>query len=369
MSEAPHKKGTSWSIGIGLGIVALLIGTAIITDPSFSSSGERDKASSAGTAEPLHLQENVLTISAPGVVKASHLTMLSPGVSGKVDKVHPLFNAGEIILKGTPLLELEKFEYRARLANAQAELEQARLDVSTEQAEALKAIKKTYSSVSKSGKESELVLRVPQRRAVNARLNAAEAYVAEAEQALRDTVLEAPYTCQVVECSVGSGARVVAGQPVGKVIPLQERMIRVPVPLEEFSALPRDEQGKINTALTASCVLNNGKRLQWLGHVTAVDSALDSERNSAVLIASLEPNGSHVSEWQVAPVNMALQVNINVHVPASVWIPSQAVRDGSSIRVKTPEGVQERKVHVVALKDGKSLVTIPEFQEGDALVL
>ena len=35
-------------------------------------------------------------------------------------------------MKGTPLLELEKFEYRARLANAQAGLEQARLDVSTE---------------------------------------------------------------------------------------------------------------------------------------------------------------------------------------------------------------------------------------------
>lgn len=369
MSEAPQKKGTSWSIGIGLGIAALLIGTAILTDPSVSgSAGEKDKAAT-GTVEPLHLQTNTLAISAPGIVKASHLTMLSPGVSGKVDKVHPLFSAGEIVLKGTPLLELEKFEYRARLANAQAGLEQARLDVSTEQAEALKAIKKTYSSVSKSGKESELVLRVPQRRAVNARLNAAEAYVAEAEQALRDTVLEAPYTCQVVECSVGAGARVVAGQPVGKVIPLQERMIRIPVPLEEFSALPRDEQGKVNTALTASCVLNNGKRLQWLGRVTAVDAALDSKSNSAVLIASLEPNASHVSEWQVAPVNMALQVAINVQVPVSAWIPASAVRDGSSIQVKTPSGMQERKVQVVALKDGRALVTVPEFQSGDALIL
>lgn len=370
MSEAPQKKGTSWSIGIGLGIVALLIGTAIVTEPSvsFSSSGNRGCAP-AGTETPLRLQTNTLFISAPGIVKASYLTMLSPSVSGKVDKVHPLFNVGEIVLKGTPLMELEKFEYRARLANAQAELEQARLDVSTEQAEALKAIKKTYSSVSKSGKESELVLRVPQRRAVNARLNAAEAYVAEAEQALRDTVLEAPYTCQVVECSVGAGARVVAGQPVGKVIPLQERMIRIPVPLEEFSALPRDEQGKVNTALTASCVLNNGKRLQWLGRVTAVDAALDSKSNSAVLIASLEPNASHVSEWQVAPVNMALQVAINVQVPVSAWIPASAVRDGSSIQVKTPSGMQERKVQVVALKDGRALVTVPEFQTGDALIL
>ena len=331
MSEAPQKKGTSWSIGIGLGIVALLIGTAIVTEPSvsFSSSGNRGCAP-AGTETPLRLQTNTLSISAPGIVKASYLTMLSP---------------------------------------IQAELEQARLDVSTEQAEALKAIKKTYSSVSKSGKESELVLRVPQRRAVNARLNAAEAYVAEAEQALRDTVLEAPYTCQVVECSVGAGARVVAGQPVGKVIPLQERMIRIPVPLEEFSALPRDEQGKVNTALTASCVLNNGKRLQWLGRVTAVDAALDSKSNSAVLIASLEPNASHVSEWQVAPVNMALQVAINVQVPVSAWIPASAVRDGSSIQVKTPSGMQERKVQVVALKDGRALVTVPEFQSGDALIL
>ena len=66
---------------------------------------------------------------------------------------------------------------------------------------------------------------------------------------------------------------------------------------------------------------------------------------------------------------MALQVDIHVQVPASVWIPSQAVRDGSSIQVKTVEGMQERKVHVVAQKDGKSLVTIPEFRDGDALVL
>lgn len=100
-----------------------------------------------------------------------------------------------------------------------------------------------------------------------------------------------------------------------------------------------------------------------------MDAALDSKSNSAVLIASLEPNASHVSEWQVAPVNMALQVAINVQVPVSAWIPASAVRDGSSIQVKTPSGMQERKVQVVALKDGRALVTVPEFQAGDALIL
>ena len=31
--------------------------------------------------------------------------------------------------------------------------------------------------------------------------------------------------------------------------------------------------------------------------------------------------------------------------------------------------MQERKVQVVALKDGRALVTVPEFQSGDALIL
>ena len=210
---------------------------------------------------------------------------------------------------------------------------------------------------------------MPQRRAVNARLNAAEAYVEESEQALRDTVLQAPYTCQVVECSVGLGSRVVAGQTVGKIIPLQERMIRIPVPLEEFSALPRDEQGRVRVPLTASCTLKNGKLLQWRGRVTAVDSALDSAGSSAVLIAALDPNESHVAEWQAAPVNMALQVEMKVNVPASVWIPSAALKDGQSLLVNTPAGEQERKVRVVAMKGDRALVTIPDLKDGDSLVM
>ena len=88
MSEAPQKSGTSWP-DTGLGIAALLIGTAILTDPSVSgSAGEKDKAA-AGTVEPLHLQTNTLAISAPGIVKASHLTMLSHGVSGRWTRCTP----------------------------------------------------------------------------------------------------------------------------------------------------------------------------------------------------------------------------------------------------------------------------------------
>lgn len=369
MSDGPQKKGTLLSVGIGLGIVLILISVAVLTEPEVFES--RPVAVSEGPGEPiqLKLESNDLILSSRGVVQAAYLTTLSPGVSGKVNKIHPQFGNGEIILQGTPLVELEKFEYRAKLAKAQAELEQARLDVSTEQAEALKAVKKTYSSVAQRGKDSELVLRVPQRRAVNARLNAAEAYVEEAEQELRDTVLEAPYTCQVVECSVGLGSRVVAGQTVGKLIPLNERVIRASLPLEEFSALPRNEEGRVDAPLKAYCTLNNGKRLQWIGRVYAVDASVDSSNNMVTLIAALEPNDTHLPEWRVAPVNMTLKVDMQVSVPASVWIPSSALSGDHMIRVNTPTGVQERKASVIAVRGDEALVSIPGFEESETLII
>ncbi len=343
----PHHKGRSRFLLVCGSLLVLVVAVLALSqwlDTPVTDEGATTPATK--TPVPLVLDTNGLELTSKGVVNASRTTLLAPGVSGKVNKVHPEFNAGEVLRKGTSLIELEDFEYRARLANAEAELEKARLDVATEQAEALKAVKKTYSSASKQGKDSDLVLRVPQRRAVNARQRAAEAYVEEAKQALLDTVLTAPYDCQVVESSVGVGTRLSAGQTIGKIIPLTERIVRVPLPLEDFSSLPRNEKGKIEAALTAYCTLKNGSSMSWDGHITAVDSTLDASGACAVLIASLDPNADHVPEWRVAPVNMPLQVRIKVQVPNSVWIPVALLEKGRILPVTTANGVKFRMVNI-----------------------
>ncbi len=350
------------------GLLALVLVVFALAELLDTPVTDRNSSAVAKTPVPLVLETNGLKLTSKGVVNASRLTLLAPGVSGKVNKVHPEFSAGEVLSKGTSLIELEDFEYRARLANAEAELEKARLAVATEQAEALKAVKKTYSDTSKQGKDSELVLRVPQRRAVNARQKASEAYVEETKQALKDTVLTAPYDCQVVECSVGVGTRLAAGQTIGKIIPLTERIVRVPLPLEDFSSLPRNDRGKIEADLTAYCTLKNGSSMSWTGHITAVDSTLDASGTCAVLIASLDPNVDHVQEWHVAPVNMSLQVHISVQIPDSVWIPVDLLEQGCILPVVTPNGEEFRKVNIISKKDFRVLVTIPDYHSGDAIM-
>lgn len=355
-----------------IGVLVILGLSILSTILEFRSDEVATSIEAAETPKPrynLVLQDNSYAINSIGTVQASQISYLAPTVSGKVVKLHPQFIAGEIFTKGASLLEIQQFEYKSRLADAQAQLEQARLDVANEQAEALKAVKRTYSSVNKKGQNSDLVLRVPHRRAVNARLKAAEAKVQEAEQMLEDTVLIAPYDCQLIEVSIGVAARVEAGQTVGKIIPVSGRIVRFSIPLEEFSALPRDAQGKINTPLIAECKLNNGYHLQWLGQVTAVDSSLDAKGQSAIVIAELQPNTHHVAEWKVAPVNMQLNVQMNVTIPNSTWIPASALRKGTAILVDSVDGTLERSVHVVAKVDDRILVTIVDYKEGDVLVM
>ncbi len=371
MSEHTHTtvkvKRRRRIIGVCL-CVAIFIAVGAFVAERLSTPVTKD-FQPAKPKEPIPLVPTVnnLDIYSKGIVKPSQVTLLAPGVSGKVNKVCPNFTPGEVLTKGTPIIEIERFEYRARLANAQAELEKARLDVATEQAEALKAVKKAYNSVSRSGKDSELVLRVPHRRAVNARLDAAESYVEEARQTLKETVLETPYTCVVVESSVGMGERVTAGQTIGKIIPLMNRIVRIALPLEDFSSLPRTEEGKIDAELTAYCKLKNGSHLQWNGRITAVDSALDDTGNSVVLIASLVPNMDHVREWRVAPVNMTLQISIKVQIPNSFWVSDDRLTDDAVLPVITPTGKEFRRVNIISKKDDRLLILIPGYREGDCL--
>ncbi len=371
MSEHTHttvnvKKRRS-VIGACLCVAVLIAAGVLLVERMSDPVAENFKPAKPPAPIPLTPETNNLVIYSKGVVKPSQVTLLAPGVSGKVNKVCPDFSPGEVLAKGTPIIEIENSEYRARLANAQAELEKARLDVLTEQAEALKALKKTYGSGSKSGKDSELVLRVPQRRAVNARQDAAQAYVEEAQQTLKETVMETPYTCVVVESSVGTGERVTAGQTIGKIIPLTSRIVRIALPLEDFSSLPRTEEGKIDAKLTAYCKLRNGSRLQWNGHITAVDSALDDTGNSVVLIASLDPNMDLVREWRVAPVNMTLQVSIKVQIPNSFWISDDRLTDEGLLPVITPTGKEYKRVNIISKKDDRLLILIPGYRAGDCL--
>ena len=131
--------------------------------------------------------------------------------------------------------------------------------------------------------------------------------------------------------------------------------------------MPRMGAGRC-TALTASCVLNNGKRLQWLGRVTAVDAALDTERTPPQPIAFLEPNAS-TFRMAGGLINTGPSGGHQRVGSRSAWIP-RLCRPGWKLHSgKNAEGCGERKVRVVALKDGKALVTVPELRDGDALAL
>lgn len=63
-------------------------------------------------------------VSGYGEARARDEVTLSPEVSGRVESVHPRLEVGEVIPAGEPLFSIDSRDYRARVAEAQANAEQ-----------------------------------------------------------------------------------------------------------------------------------------------------------------------------------------------------------------------------------------------------
>ena len=135
----------------------------------------------------VHLDVNQYDILAETLVLPSCYTIISPDVHGKISWVNPHLTVGSTIGKGDVIAKLEPFEYQSILSQREAVLEQAKHDCAVEQSEALKAVKRSYAELDKKGSESDLVLRVSYRRALTAKLKAAETALEEAKQELSST--------------------------------------------------------------------------------------------------------------------------------------------------------------------------------------
>lgn len=322
---------------------------------------EGDVVKGPSNSLTLELTNHSFHLSSHSQVLPACLTVVSSDVGGKVNWVNPLLVPGNTIGKGEPLFKMERFEYQARLSEREAALEQAKHDVAVEQADALKAVKKSYSDISKKGSESELVLRVSHRRAVASRLSAAEACVKEAEQNLADTVVVAPYTCKVVEVMGAEGARVDEGRALARIIPVQDRLVNIRLPLEDYAYLSQLDSWMSRTKVLASISLKSGEKLWWKGSITGVNAVLDADKNCAVLIASLEPNLKMPREWVIPPVNLNVDIDINIeNIESSMWIPSEYLGKSHYLTLEKKDGsVIEVEPRIVGYSNRQFLVVLP----------
>lgn len=343
-----------------------------INADSSEKGGEKpgDSDAKSELIAPAVIPQEAVHLKVRGVVGASRTSELSSNVSGLVEWVNPAFREGSKIKEGEPLVRIAKQFYAAELADAKASLEDAKVAQAEEQAVALKAVRKWDSSPKAKGERSELVMRVPYRRAVVAHVAAAEGRVAQAEQLVEDTVISAPYDCHVASKMVDLGMRVSEGDLMGCLFSSKEREIRIPLSLEKLSALPRDEKGQIYSVGTV--FLNVGGRiLQWDAQIVRVSPQANSKTQEISVIAVIDENPSYPEEFHLPPMNLELSADFQAQTTDSLfWVPVTSMSGESELWVVTQSGeLAKRSVSIEQSEGDRRLVVAFGKIPGDRVCL
>jgi len=174
------------------------------------------------------------------VIEAVHRSTVSAQVSARVIELP--FDVDDFVEQGEVIVRFRDTEQKARLEQARANLEESRaaLAQARSQFERFRSLREKQL-VSQSQMDQA---RADYRSAV-AREEAAQAALAEAQEMMDHTVVQAPYSGIVVERHVEIGETASPGQPLMTGLSLEHLRAVVEVPQQHIGALRTHQQARV----------------------------------------------------------------------------------------------------------------------------
>lgn len=233
-----------------------------------------------------------LKINSQGTVQARTETVLVAEVSGVIEYVAPRLFSGRFFKKGDVLLEIDKIEYEAALANARGMLANAKLAYAQEENLSEQA-RLDWRELGR-GQPNDLVLRKPQLEKALADLEAAKAAVALAERNLAKTTVRAPYDGRVHTKMVDVGQMVNARMTqLARIFSVDAAEVRLPISSEEagFIDLPDaigdGEIRRPDSKVVLSSTIGQ-TTWSWEGVIDRVEGVIDAATRQVYLVARVD---------------------------------------------------------------------------------
>lgn len=293
------------------------------------------------------LQETALF---DGVIEAVQQSTVSAQTSGTV--VELPFDVDDSVAAGDLIVRLEDSEQQARLNQAEAGLQEARsgLEDARQQYQRIEAIH-----------ERGLVSRQEFDQARNnlsaaqARVERAEATVAEARKQLDYTRIIAPYGGILTERHVELGESVSPGQPLLSGLSLEQLRVVVDLP-QKYADVARSQR-------QATVTLPDGRVLET-GEMTFYPYANPQTHTFRLRMRLSEPNGS------LFP-GMLVKVSVPVASRKALWVPASSLIQRSELRavfvLDNQDQPRLRQVRT-GMRDNGRLEILAGLSEGERVV-
>ena len=320
------------------------------------------------------------TVNAMGEVVAARQVALRPRVTGTVKAVSDKFVPGNILQKGEWLVKLDSEDYELALQRAQSNLIQAQSMVDIEMGEQDIA-KNDLATLDRDvpDKNRALILRKPQLNQVKADLQAAEVAVREAELALERTIIEMPFTGQIMSQDVNLGSQLSPSDVIANIIGTSRYWIETAVPSSQLkwlaTSLESSEQDGSSAIITNESAW--GKNVTRTGQVKEVIATLDTQtRMATVLVEVADPlltnrqADSTSSNQPFAPLiaGSYVQVQLPAVTLENVFrIPITYLRKGDTVWLAQSQQLNVQEVSVI-YRDDRYAYVDKGISAGDKII-
>lgn len=267
---------------------------------------------------------------------------LSALVSGRIESLDDRFFTGTRFSQGESLAKIDDTDYRQAVAEAQADLEDAKVALEEERLQGQQALLEWERSGLDGDPESELVLRKPQLAAAEATLAKAERALEQAKRDLLFTEIAVPFNSVVISRDVQPGSFVQAGDDVASLYSTDVAEIAIPLSASQWKNLKSPDS--LATSPWTVKLWDMDKMYSWEGVVRRVEQHLDTaSRQRNAIVEVYNPLD------QSAPLYFGTYVTatINGRMLNDIWqIPSSAisqkqevwfVREDNTLDKFTPE--------------------------------
>lgn len=348
---------------IGITILGIVI---LVVNKREAKEEKKERIVPAVVAALVKNSDYAVEISTQGVVESARRTMLAAEVGGRVMEISPNLKRGGEVKEGERLVQIDPADYRSALANSEVGLADAELALEQERARVEQA-ELDWEKLGRGDPTNPLVPRGPQLAAAEARAGSSREEAARARRDVERTEIFAPFSAGVRSANVEVGAVVAPGTMVAELYAIKDVEVRLPLSLEDFGFLSRDENGEVKGEVTLTGKIGT-KEFSWKAKPVRLDPEIERETLSASVVVKVE--AADRAEFPLPPVGLFVDADLDGEtLPDVAEIPRRGLLEGNRVITVDSEGkIDFREVEVVRLTE-KTAVVHKGLEAGDRVVL
>ncbi len=308
-----------------------------------------------------------------GTVQPRIRSMLIAQVGGQIISINDNVRNGGFFEKGDVLAEIDPRDYEANVQIAEATLADARQALAEAVARSDQA-REDWQRLGNEGEPSELVLRIPQLEAAQARVESAGSSLTKANLDLERTRIVAPFAGRAIRKLVDLGQVVSGNTQVAEIyatdvveirLPLRNRDLGFVDLPESFRFSDADADNEIGVSIKSDLI---GQE-EWTARLVRTEGAIDESARQLHVIARIDDPFGPQNEGR-APLKIGQYVTAEIEgrtLQDVLVIPNNTIYQGAYVYT-VDDGILRRKDIDITWQNDEVAIIAAGLQPGDELV-